>query len=191
MSTIQSGAGETRPQRFTPNTAAYQTPANQPSFEQTEASEPVKLEYKPVGTGGKPVHGIFKKISRIQLGIRPLKPGKKGYGYFYVPLDQLMNALNAPFREMGLVVTSRAQAMPAGANFPGMYFTTTLTDLETGEHVESTHVIPPLTNPQDLGKWETYLRRYSLIALLGICAETDTDGANPRPQTSRRYQQRG
>lgn len=190
MSTFQSGAGEIRPQRFTPNPAAYQKPANQPSFEQEEASEPVRLEYKPVDTGGKPVHGIFKKISRIQLGIKPLKPGKKGYGYYYVPLDQLMTALNAPFREMGLVVTSSAQSMPAGANYPGMYFTTTLTDLETGEHVESTHVIPPLTNPQDLGKWETYLRRYSLIALLGICAETDTDGDTQRTQ-NHRYQQRG
>lgn len=191
MSSIQSGAGETRPQRFTPNPAAYQTPANQPSFDQAEASEPVKLEYKPVDTGGKPVHGILEKISRIQLGIRPLKRGAKGYGYYYVPLDQLMDALNAPFREMGLVVTSSAQAMPAGANYPGMYFTTTLTDLKTGEKVESTHVIPPLTNPQDLGKWETYLRRYSLIALLGICAETDTDGDTQRPQNSHRYQQRG
>lgn len=187
MSTLQSGAGETRPQQIQPQASAYAHPLNQPTLEQVEQANPVKLEYKPVETG-KPVHGLMHKISRIQLGVKPIRPKAKGYGYYYVPLDQLMEALVRPFQQLGLAVSSSAKEMPSiGGNFPGMLFTTTLTDLETGETVESTHVIPPLTNPQNLGKWETYLRRYSLISLLGICAETDTDGeSSPKQQTYRR-----
>lgn len=51
---------------------------------------------------------------------------------------------------------------------------TIITDGES--ELSSSHPLPQANNPQDLGKWITYLKRYQLCSILGIVGEEDVDG---------------
>lgn len=44
------------------------------------------------------------------------------------------------------------------------------------DELKSTYRLPEINNPQDLGKWITYVKRYQLCAMLGIVGEDDVDG---------------
>lgn len=56
----------------------------------------------------------------------------------------------------------------------------------SGESIESTISLPEISNPQDLGKWLTYIKRYQLCSILGIVGEEDTDGQlKPQPKAKK------
>ena len=64
--------------------------------------------------------------------------------------------------------------------------TTTLIHAETGDRTTSILYLPPTEDMQELGKAITYARRYSLVALLGLVADEDLDGAEKPAQAARR-----
>lgn len=43
----------------------------------------------------------------------------------------------------------------------------------SGEFIDSTVGVPQMQDPQKLGIWITYLKRYSLMAMLGVATEDD------------------
>jgi hypothetical protein len=49
---------------------------------------------------------------------------------------------------------------------------------ESGERISGNMKLPENTSPQELGSWITYLRRYSLCAMLGIAADEDDDAGS-------------
>jgi hypothetical protein len=65
-----------------------------------------------------------------------------------------------------------------------------------GESIESTMpIVAPLNNPQAIGSGLTYMRRYSLCALVGVAADDDDDdgqeaGRKPPPRPTSRDQSR-
>lgn len=52
--------------------------------------------------------------------------------------------------------------------------------------IRSTKKLPQISNPQDLGKWLTYIKRYQLAAMLGIVADEDNDGQIPESKETQK-----
>lgn len=106
--------------------------------------------------------------------------------YKYAPLDEIFKKCLPVLSRNGLSVT---QLLEGGENGPGLR-----TELRhaAGGVVGSTFPLPTLPQkPQELGSVLTYLRRYALIALLGIAPEDDDDdgeqanqatGEKPKPR---------
>jgi hypothetical protein len=69
--------------------------------------------------------------------------------------------------------------VPAEAGHLGLV--TKLVHAESGQWQSSHAVVPlPKNDPQGLGIAMTYIRRYSISAMLGIVTEDDTDGNMPK-----------
>jgi len=83
----------------------------------------------------------------------------------YATLGQIIEKVTPVLAEVGLGFTQ---------GMSGDQVTTVLFDSES--QITSRTTIPTVTNPQDLGKWITYVKRYQLCAMLGIVGEDDVDG---------------
>lgn len=91
----------------------------------------------------------------------------KSYKFKYAPLDSILNAVRKPLADNGLAIT---QLLDDGD------LVTTLLHKDGG--ALSGRITLPNTGDsvQALGSAITYLRRYSIQAVLGIAAEEDDDG---------------
>jgi hypothetical protein len=68
---------------------------------------------------------------------------------------------------------------------------TKLVHAESGQWQSSHAVVPlPKNDPQGLGIAMTYIRRYSISAMLGIVTEEDTDGNMPKDTSKGRPRQK-
>jgi hypothetical protein len=99
------------------------------------------------------------------------------YSYTYATLPSVMDAVLPALHKNGLALM---QTFDAGE------IVTTLRHA-SGESVDSRIGYPTSgVNPQDLGKWITYLRRYAIVAMLGLAPDDDDDaagvGAPPPPK---------
>lgn len=85
----------------------------------------------------------------------------------YTPLEDLVEAVTPALNRHGLTI----------AQFPsGDCGLTTYLLHTSGEYLMHTTTLAPAErNPQALGSAITYMRRYSLQAVLGIAADTDDD----------------
>jgi hypothetical protein len=100
------------------------------------------------------------------------------YSFDYAPLDVVLEAVRVPLAENGLAIT---QLLSGGE-------LVTLLLHEGGGVLESRIKIPLEEGQriQQLGSAITYLRRYSLLAILGISSEDDDDGAAEGTQAIKR-----
>lgn len=107
------------------------------------------------------------------------KDGKADTGkfsYTYATLPSVMDAVLPVLHKHGLALMQ---------TFEGGCIVTSL--LHEGGEVSESSIGYPTTgvNPQDLGKWITYLRRYAIVAMLGLAPDDDDDAAGvsvPPPQ---------
>ena len=83
----------------------------------------------------------------------------------YATLGNIIDKVLPILNDVGILCSQ-------GITEEGVY--TILTDGKA--ELKSTYPIPSVNNPQDLGKWITYLKRYQLCAMLGIVGEDDVDG---------------
>lgn len=93
-------------------------------------------------------------------------------GSKYASLDSVIKAVKEPLSKYGLVIHSFFKKSEDGQQ----YFVTQITHAESGE---SAQIEFPITLPaaiQQQGSVITYVRRYSLGALLNIVADEDDDG---------------
>ncbi len=94
------------------------------------------------------------------------------YTFKYATLSAIIEAIRVPLSTNGLAYT---QILSHDANAGFFYLTTTL---HCGDQFIASKV--PLINPdggnQQLGSSLTYMKRYTLAALLGISADEDDDG---------------
>lgn len=94
----------------------------------------------------------------------------------YVPLDTLMGQVLPILNRLGLVLLQFPTTVDVSA--PGLR--TRITHAESGEFIEDTMVLVlDKISPQAQGSALTYARRYSLMAILGLVADEDSDGAKP------------
>lgn len=97
----------------------------------------------------------------------------------YISLDSLMPQILPVLNAEGLVLTqlpSHIDGVPA--------LTTRITLASTGESIEAT--VPLMLdrdNSQGLGSAITYTRRYALLSLLALVADTDDDGNKASERT--------
>ena len=88
------------------------------------------------------------------------------YSFSYAPLDAILGACRPVLAKHGLAIT---QLLDAGA------LTTELRHKDGGV-ISASFAFPNIPeSPQQLGSLLTYLRRYAIVALLGVAAEEDDD----------------
>jgi hypothetical protein len=110
--------------------------------------------------------GAFPAISRDKEVTVQTKMGGS-YKFKYAPLDSILNAVRKPLAKNGLAIT---QLLDAGD------LVTMLLHSE-GASLSGRVPLPQIDgNVQAFGSAITYLRRYSIQAILGIAAEEDDDG---------------
>lgn len=92
------------------------------------------------------------------------------YTYSYAPLDVILAAVRPILSANGLALIQRLES-PNGQ--PGIRTELLHAD---GATIAASFPLGPMPNsPQQLGSLLTYLRRYAVVALLGIAAEDDDD----------------
>jgi len=115
--------------------------------------------------------------------IKNLFPSAKGFGYDYIPLEDIVDELKPKLAKHGLVVIQMPISNDGSAEEGSIIKVGVETRLlhESGEWIEQA-VYAPLTdlkkgtNTQKLGATITYLRRYGLACIFGITADVDVDG---------------
>ena len=89
----------------------------------------------------------------------------------YAPLETILPAIKKPLAEAGLVFTQ----IPTGLN----KLKTVLFHVASGETVEGgDEKKPSQANPQQQASAITYMRRYALVAMLGLNTDEDDDGSH-------------
>jgi hypothetical protein len=116
--------------------------------------------------------GEFPEIAKDKTGKISGKSKKTGkyydFEYKYADLPAVISAVTPALNKNGLAVIQ----IP----MDGDLVTTILH--ESGERISGNMKLPENTSPQELGSWITYLRRYSLCAMLGIAADEDDDAGS-------------
>lgn len=117
---------------------------------------------------------LFKSLSNFQNECPAIHKGTQGYGYTYAELKDIFNVINPILKKNGL---GFYQAVNEGV------LKTVVFHIESGETIESNTELKSnvslkgMNDFQVLGSGITYIRRYSLSALLGIITDKDTDAA--------------
>ena len=109
--------------------------------------------------------GEFGPITRDKTVTVQKKSGGS-YTFAYAPLDQIMNTVRGPLRDNGLTLTQILDA-------EGLV---TMLIHESGACLRGITPLPETTDVQAFGSAITYLRRYSVVSILGIATEEDDDG---------------
>ena len=120
------------------------------------------------------VKEVSSAFIKAQSKFGTLPKDKQGYGYKYTDIDTVISYIRPILAENGL---GFVQALSSVDGKPAM---TTRVLHTSGEWIEDTVVLPDVvlakTNAaQNMGASITYMRRYSLCAILGISADEDTD----------------
>lgn len=130
--------------------------------------------------------GILKGLAQFQASMPVIHKDSSGYGYKYASLDTVVRTILPLLRECGL-----SYAQPVGGDGATISVTTIIM-AQDGGTIESTISAPigagkaaKMSDIQGAGSVITYLRRYSLSAILGLVTDEDTDGASicPPPPT--------
>lgn len=117
---------------------------------------------------------ISEAFVKAQAKFGTLPKDKNGYGYKYTDIDTVISYVRPILAENGL---GFIQSLSTVDGKPAM---TTRVFHISGEWIEDTVVLPDVTlkqtnAAQNMGASITYMRRYSLCAVLGISADEDTD----------------
>lgn len=116
------------------------------------------------------IKNISKALAIFHKEVGSIDRDRQGYGYKYAALPNVLETIKEPLEKAGLVISQ----------FPdGEYgLTTILIHIESGEYFETTSTATPVKNdPQGLGSCLTYLRRYHIVAILGLNVEDDDDAS--------------
>ncbi len=128
------------------------------------------------GNKGATSGGLYAKLAAARAAMRPPKMNMTGQiqnrRYRYADLAALLEAVVGPLHDNGLLLVQPIEPVEDGG---GHVVTSRIMDPETEEVVEASACIPLIDDARKLGAWVTYMRRYTLAALVAIAAEEDTD----------------
>ena len=120
-----------------------------------------------------------------------LQKDSQGYGYDYTSLDWLLPRVQGELKKEGLEVRQALKVLVVGEQ-PHQALTTEIVKVADGSVVASSEVLIPhyklqgMSEYQSIGAGVTYMRRYSIVTLLGLTCGDDTDAshqpAQPQPQ---------
>ena len=124
---------------------------------------------------------IAPALNKVLSEVSNLPKTKKGYGYSYTPLDDVLEAVRPILLKHSLGVTQMV------GSDGGMVTIKTLLLHDSGEYLATTLTLPPtnmsgVNDVQALGASITYGRRYQLTAMFGIASEEDVDGRHEQPK---------
>ena len=122
-------------------------------------------EYGPLAAALAKAQASFPAISRDKEVTVKLKTGGE-YKFKYAPLDSILAAVRGPLAANGLAIV---QLLDEDVLVTSLLH-------ESGAILSGRTPIPASEGVQAYGSAITYLRRYSIQALLGIAAEEDDDG---------------
>lgn len=134
-----------------------------------------------------PTAHLDAKIQQVELRMRPIARTKKGYGYMYATLTDLLAHVTPALKELDLMWTASSNLMVYGDQVCCIC-KTEIVDMATGESRQSVHAYPLQADAQKVGSYETYFRRYSLISLLGLPIQDDDGQATVQRWPVNRYQ---
>ena len=109
---------------------------------------------------------IASKLLNVQGSITGIRKSKTNphFKSQYFDINQMLEQVLPVLQDNGLVLT---QPIKDGNVY------SIITDVESGEFVDSCLPLPQESNPQKLGSAITYYRRYTLQSLLSLQAEDD------------------
>lgn len=127
------------------------------------------------------INELAKALAKAQAEIANAHKDKKNpfFKSTYADLASVWDAIRAPMTKNGLSIV---QTPIDGLNGPvGL---TTILMHESGQYIESTFYMKPVKDdPQGRGSCITYMRRYALQAIMGVCpADDDGNGASQPKQ---------
>jgi hypothetical protein len=117
---------------------------------------------------------LESKLLEIQKSLPALKKSAANphFKSSYVPLEALMEEILPVLNEAGILLVQAPSYL--GADLASL--TTQLVDTETSERLSFTvPLVLDKQTPQAVGSAITYMRRYSLMSILGMIGEPDTD----------------
>ena len=117
-------------------------------------------------------------MAKAQGSMQQASKDKKGYGYTYMTLNNLIDVIKKPLAD-NEISFMQTHYLVKGAN-PSVV-TETIMMHSSGQWLKSSFEIPiaimkQLSAAQMAGVAATYGRRYALQAMTGIAADEDTDG---------------
>jgi hypothetical protein len=127
---------------------------------------------------------LLQSLVEAQAEFETLPKDKAGYGYNYTDLDTVISYIRPILKKYGLGFIQMLSTLEG--NQPAI---TTRLIHSSGEWIEDTTPLPPVqlakgNAAQNLGAAITYMKRYTLCAMLGISSDEDVDG-KPAPSDTR------
>ena len=123
------------------------------------------IELGPLAVALSKAQREFGPINRSKTVTVQTKTGGS-YSFSYAPLDAILGQVRKPLSDNELTLTQLLDA-------EGLV---TLLIHSSGAYLRGITALPETTDVQAFGSAITYLRRYSIQAILGIAAEEDDDG---------------
>lgn len=137
-----------------------------------EATEKVEVEATPaprawakIAAALAKAQGEFAPVEKNRTVKVETKTGGS-YTFAYATLDAVLAATRPALAKHGIALT---QLVDNG-------WLRTILIHESGESLETDLSLPNVESPQAFGSALTYMRRYAVVAILGVCAEEDDDG---------------
>lgn len=128
---------------------------------------------------------LIKSLAAFQQEVPTILKDTEGYGYSYADLPKIFEVINPLLKTNGLGFTQLIN---------GEILETIVFHIESGESISSKVNIPQgvqLKGQNDfqvMGSAITYLRRYSLSAMLGLVTDKDTDAHGEQTKPSAKPQ---
>lgn len=130
---------------------------------------------------------VLKAIDLVKKSIKPLKKTKVSAdgSYKYVTLDDVLETLKKTLQRNKLGFVQFVEQSENGNSL------TTVVYHVSGQFISTSARIPDikddfLSTMQSVGSNITYMRRYALCTIFGICSEDDTDGNSSAPGYSQK-----
>ncbi len=117
---------------------------------------------------------LYKALADFQQEVPTIHENTQGYGYTYSDLNKIFKTINPLLKKHGLGFTQLLN---------GNSLKTVVFHVKSGESIESNVEIPQgvqlkgMNDFQVLGSAISYLRRYSISAILGLVTDKDNDAS--------------
>lgn len=125
---------------------------------------------------------VWQRIANLQRECPILGKNSDGYNYKYTTLDSMWKTILPLMEKHGLAWSCVSNMdMLGGREDMGGQLVEAMTVAvyntdDPSDRVENLYMFPAV-NPQKVGSYETYYRRYALTKILGIVSGDDDDGA--------------
>ena len=125
---------------------------------------------------------LLASLVELQSELPTMPKNKTAYNYKYTDLDTIVQTVKPLLKKYNLAYMQSVGGLTADA----ITLTTRLFN-NKGEYIEDTVVLPTIASQknnsaQTLGMAITYMRRYTLCAMLGITSDEDVDACNSEPK---------